>query len=187
MGRGRSPMWVAKRIPHKNWPKLKKSAVPYIMGYVVIVVVIASLFGAGYLKLQTQPQIPPGYAVITKSPYTIINGTINLQPYPRGNTALAFWVQFAPTKVSVLTGNFTSDGYVDIFVAQPESPNFFVSLNSFSPAGYTYSTGNVSSGSFDIVLPPSEYQLVFVDFGSQPVNITFTKSVTITFVSQSTG
>ncbi len=125
-----------------------------MLGYFLIILLIASLMVSGYIPIDHPSQQIDG---------------------------LSQGVGFTLNLTSRITGSFKSTEGADV-VIYPHNASGYVysSLYAGKPDYYTYSTGQIISADVDVTLPPGTYDLVFVNLGTTLTNITITSDFVAT-------
>jgi len=161
--------------------KPKCAIVVFVGGILLVLLLLVTALLLGYLALG--PKLTSGEV---SSPYGILPGKsdpfsqVSLIPYYNASTtgATGFGTRFRLNVTSFVTGGFTSTNGIDIFIFPADSGGAFWSSLSKGLAdaqGYTFTTGVARSGSFNISLPASTWELWVIDPLSQNSTLVVTQ------------
>ncbi len=160
-----------------------------ILGYFLIILLVASLMVSGYIQIRPPSVKHPPTQI---SPFVLISANSNFASFSlipidhpsQQIDGLSQGVGFTLNLTSRITGSFKSTEGADV-VIYPHNASGYVysSLYSGKPDYYTYSTGQVISADVDVTLPPGTYDLIFVNLGTSLTNITITSDFVATVLS----
>lgn len=143
---------------------MSRGTMASLAGYLIIAALLLGLYSVGVLQISSTLSISG-----SPSNISLFNDT-TIQMSPTGTFRMG--TTFTISKTSIVEGAFSSTHGGEVLIVPEAGMVNFTRYHAFS-------TGNVSSASFYITIPPSTYQLIIINPGSYPSNITVTQPIEV--------
>jgi hypothetical protein len=144
-----------------------------ILGCLIIAGIFLGLFSTGVIKVSSNNNTQT-----TQGSTHILYNMTTITFRPTGTFSLIN--QFNTSTTSVVQGAFTSTNGISVYVVPSAA---MVNYTRY----HTFATGRVASANLFITIPPGSWNLVIVNQGNTPTNVTITQAIQVVTLPSSSN